>query len=415
MYKTGMSLILIVLLSLVLSAAVFAGIQLNPVEKGDIILNEPQIGSEKQVFIKDHLAISIRSEGDLPIDVSLYKIMPSARDPYLDEACESEVILKAEDVPFKVISGSGIVARDAAIDLTWADSETTTRFEELIVVDEDALDPANIIDGSEAFLQKNRPSSKERQAVIKAYNKALRSFEKHLEDLSDLYDEYLEMFPEGHTQDHEYTEEELDSIESYLIAVEETQSKCQAFKEARVAYEAIFEIPLFGPEAVTANGVLPYYENTVENISPGFYKFVFSDEDTREIIEVIEFEVSKKEELTEEDIKDAMPDTIGELINTTVDIKLEESEELEENEPKNTESEELEENELKNTESEELEDNELKNTESEELEDNELKNIETDELEDKELKEVEPEKNKDDETGSIDQLEDKKVDDGTDE
>lgn len=138
------------------------------------------------------------------------------------------------------------------------------------------------------------------------------------------------MFPEGHDDGHEYTDEELKAIKTYLMAVERSKEDCSAYKEARDAYEAIFEIPLFGPEDLTDTGILPYYQKTVEKITPGLYKFVFSDPKDESIIEVIEFEVLKKEELTEEDIKGAMPSNIGDLISPSVDLTEEIKEEIKE-------------------------------------------------------------------------------------
>lgn len=160
MYKKGTSLILTVAFMLILSTATFAGIQLNPVEAGDITLIEPQIGTEAQVFVKDSMAISIRSESDHTVYVSLYKVMPSIRDAYLDEACDSEMILTAEDVPFKVISGGSIVTRDSVSDILDNDLEDAG-FEESDFED-DSTDSDSIINGSEVLLQKDKLSSKEK-------------------------------------------------------------------------------------------------------------------------------------------------------------------------------------------------------------------------------------------------------------
>ncbi|GKT20044.1 hypothetical protein ADUPG1_004367, partial [Aduncisulcus paluster] len=111
------------------------------------------------------------------------------------------------------------------------------------------------------------------------------------------------MFPSGHEDGYEYSSDELDVIKTYLNEVEEAKEECTVYTNARMAYEAIFEIPLFGPEDLTDTGILPYYQKTVEKITPGLYKFVFEDTQNNETINVIEFEVVKKEELTEEDIK----------------------------------------------------------------------------------------------------------------
>lgn len=320
MLKKGLSLTLTVVLMLMLSTATFAGIQLNPVEAGDITLIEPQIGSEAQVFVKDSMAISIRTESDHPVTVSLYKVMPSSHDAYLDEACESEMITRADEVPFKVISGSSIVARDAEIDTEEGDQEDSDIAEDI----DEEVDSDKIIDGSEALLQKDKLSSKERQSVIKSFKKARNAFEDQLEDLEEAYAEYLELFPDGHESDLDYTDDQIRIIKSYLVAVNNTLEDCESYEAAKDAYEAIFEIPLFGPEDLSDTGILPYYQKTVEKITPGLYKFVFSEQGNKEIIEVIEFEVVKKEELTEEDIKDAMPSTLGDLILPAKDIVEEE-------------------------------------------------------------------------------------------
>ena len=326
MLKMGFTLILTGLLVLILSTASFASIQLNPVEPGDIELIAPKIGSERQVFVKDSMAISIRS---VEVDVSLFKVMPSSHNAYLDEVCESEMVLLAEDVPFKVISGSSIVAKDLAtendLEKTAPMSETAPK---MVIEITDTLDSDEIIDGSQALLQKERLSSKDRQEIIQTYIDARSAFESRIKPLEKAYDAYIEMFPEGHEDGYEYSNEELEAVKDYLLSSLKVHELCVTYQEAKNDYETIFEIPLFGPEDVSDTGILPYYQKTVEKITPGLYKFVFSDQDNNEIIEVMEFEVVKKEELTEEVIKEAMPSNVGNLILPSVDLTdLEESEE----------------------------------------------------------------------------------------
>ena len=345
MLKKGYTIILTVMLMLMLSTASFAGIQLNPVEPGDIELIAPKIGSERQVFVKDSMAISIRS---VEVDVSLFKVMPSSHNVYLDDVCESEMVLLAEDVPFKVISGSSIVAKDAVTEIDQEETQSVTETAPKAVIEiTDTLDSDEIIDGSQALLQKERLSSKDRQEVIQTYIDARSAFESKLKSLEKTYDAYIEMFPEGHEDEYEYSDEELKAIRNYLIANQKIQAICKTYKEAKGHYESIFEIPLFGPEDVSNTGILPYYQKTVEKITPGLYKFVFSDQDNNDVIEVIEFEVVKKEELTEEVIKEAMPSNVGDLILPSVDLI--DSEEIEENSNNKTNTE------TKTTDNEELE------------------------------------------------------------
>jgi len=316
MFKKGISLILAALFITLLSTATFAGIQLNPVEPEDIELVAPKIGSERQVFVKDSMAISIRS---VKVDVSLFKVMPSSHDSYLDEACESEMVMMADEVPFRVVSGGSIIARDAFV--SEDEAETSKDLSPVKTVElSDAVDSDEIIDGSQALLQVERLSSKDRQDVIQSYNTARKAFGEMLLELESAYAEYIELFPQGHVETHAYTREELSVIKNYLTTVDAVQSNCGAYIEAKEGYEAIFEIPLFGPEDVSNTGILPYYQKTVEKITPGLYKFVFTDQENQEMIKVIEFEVTKKEELTEKVIKEAMPSNVGDLILPSVDL-----------------------------------------------------------------------------------------------
>lgn len=334
MYKKGITFILAVLFLLMLSTASFASIQLNPVNAGDITIIEPQIGTERQVFIKDSMAISIRSEGDYPVNVSLYKVMPSAHNAYLDDACTSEMVIMADEIPFKVISGASIVARDSAME---SSEDGTDQAEPNEDAESESSDSDSIINGSEALLQKDKLSSSERQDVMKAYKKARKAFEDKLEDLEESYEAYMDAFEDGHEEGYEYSDSELEIIKDYLIDVEETKALCDEYASAKKAYGAIFEVPLFGPEDLTDTGILPYYQKTVEKISPGLYKFEFTESESKDIIDVIEFEIIKKEELTEEDIKDAMPSNVGELI---LPAKGSDDEDLSEkdDEPKSDES-----------------------------------------------------------------------------
>lgn len=318
MFKKGLPFILAALIFIALPTAAFAGIQLNPVDQGDIILIQPQIGSEKQVFVKDSLAISIRTEGDADMDVSLYKVMPSSPETELENALKSDMVTTAEAVPFEVISGGSIVARDLSQAFVDRAPEVDAAVES-VVVNADRAEQSSIIDGTQALLKKDRLTSKERQEVIEAFTGARKGLKRQLSRLEDAYDALVDMFPDGFGEDREYSDSELEVIEAYLVQVSEVVDSRRRFEEAQRGYVAIFEIPIFGPEPLSDTGIVPYYQKTVEKITPGLYKFVFSDHDTQEILEVIEFEVSKNVELTEEDIKKSIPLSMGQFLNPSLE------------------------------------------------------------------------------------------------
>ncbi len=312
MLKKGLSLIVMGLLCTVLSTAAFASIQLNPVDDVTIEINEPKIGSERQVFVKGSMVIAIRAYGDKDIDMSLYKVIPSINEDELDDIAESDMILRAQDIPFEVASGGSIVTLDVDAD-TVSDVEEAVESEAPELSGSDSNEKSDsIINGTEALLQKDRISSKDRQEIINTYNDVKDDIEDQIEDLEDAYEAFEDRFEEGLGTLEEMNEDDQEVIADYLTEVAKTEALMADFQNAQNAYKAIFEIPIFGPENLMDTEIPTFFQKTVEKISPGLYKMVFSDVETDEIYDTIKFEVSK--ELTEEDIKDLMPTNKEDLI-----------------------------------------------------------------------------------------------------
>jgi hypothetical protein len=302
MFKKGFALMMVGLLSAILSTAAFASIQLNPVDDVMIEINEPKIGSERQVFIKGSMAISIRAYGEQDVDMSLYKVMPSIDDDIFEDVADSDMILYAEDMPFEVVSGGSIVARE----IEDADSEADT--EELLEAaerSEDTEKTDSIIDGAEALLQKEKISSKDRQEIIKSYTNIKEDLEDQVEDLASAFDEAEALLESDEIVLEALSEDETDQLVEYLEEAENTKELLKEYEAARKAYKAIFEVPIFGPENLMDTKIPTFFQKTVEKITPGVYRMVFTSTETGEEYDIIEFEVTK--ELTEEDIKEVMP------------------------------------------------------------------------------------------------------------
>ncbi len=309
MFKKGFTLMMVGLLFAILSTAAFASIQLNPVDDVMIEINEPQIGSERQLYVKGSMAISIRAYGEQDVDMSLYKVMPSIDDDVFEDVADSDMILYAEDMPFEVVSGGSIVARE------FGDTEAETDDDEVLEAanrSEDTEKTDSIINGAEALLQKEKISAKDRQEIIKNYTHVKEDLEEQVEDLESAFDDAEALLETDEIVLETLSEDEMDLLATYLEEVENTKTLLIEYEAARRAYKAIFEVPIFGPENLMDTKIPTFFQKTVEKITPGVYRMVFTSTETGEEYDIIEFEVTK--ELTEEDIKEAMPSNFEELI-----------------------------------------------------------------------------------------------------
>lgn len=297
---------MVFLLTCGISSGAYADLKLNFEQAGNLVLIKPDIGSEGHVIVRDALTISIRPEKESTVSLSFYKVMPS-----LQESDDMDVLVGEISKAIQELSIVFELEQESLKDFPHTHEQKSLK--DAKRNESEKKEENHIIDGKKTFLKKKKISDKKRDEIILSFSKAKENFKKIATEFQKSQKEIETLFPQGISNFKSLSSEDKLRIKAHLLLAKNANENRKIFEKERDLYASIFKIPLFGPELVSPSGVLPYYQKTVENVSPGFYRFVFSDEKSQEVLETLDFEISKKDEITEEDIKKAVPDYMNPL------------------------------------------------------------------------------------------------------
>ncbi len=108
-----------------------------------------------------------------------------------------------------------------------------------------------------------------------------------------------------------------ESYESIRVAYREKRS---ALKESKKAYDELFKVSVLDRDPIQSEGVMPYYEKTIENIKYGSYEMVIElkNEDEFTSLERFDLNIGPRDEvaedvLIEKEIKLIQPMNLDEL------------------------------------------------------------------------------------------------------
>jgi len=108
-----------------------------------------------------------------------------------------------------------------------------------------------------------------------------------------------------------------ESYESIRVAYREKRS---ALKESKKAYDELFKVSVLDRDPIQSEGVMPYYEKTIENIKYGSYEMVveLKNEDEFTSLERFDLNIGPRDEvaedvLIEKEIKLIQPMNLDEL------------------------------------------------------------------------------------------------------
>jgi hypothetical protein len=108
--------------------------------------------------------------------------------------------------------------------------------------------------------------------------------------------------------------------ESYESIRVDYREKRNALKESKEAYDELFKVSILERDPIQSEGVMPYYEKTIENIKYGSYEMVveLKNEDEFTSLERFDLNIGPRDEvaedvLIEKEIKLIQPMNLDEL------------------------------------------------------------------------------------------------------
>ncbi len=278
MLKKIIGICMSVLLLISISGGSYAEMTIEFNDADSLTLIEPNIGSESQVVVRDVLTISIRPQDKETVCLSLYKTMAAQEDELL-----TEVIADLEE-EFDVISRLSIVQDDELED------------------DDILTDDINILQTSDS----KDGTLEQRKEVVVDFSNIQLEFEQKAKEFQTAKEAMHQTYDYDNFAGYKFTDEDDIALNKYFSLIEQMKLEVEKFKQEQKNYVALFKEPVFELESITRTGVVPYYNTTIDDISAGYYELVFSDKDTHKILKVVNFEIIKKEAITEDVIRDTV-------------------------------------------------------------------------------------------------------------
>lgn len=108
--------------------------------------------------------------------------------------------------------------------------------------------------------------------------------------------------------------------EEYKSIQSDYREKRRALKESKEAYDALFKVTILDKDPIASEGVMPYYEKTIENIKYGAYEMVveLKNEEQFTALERFNLDIGPRDEVSEDvliekEIKLIQPMNLDEL------------------------------------------------------------------------------------------------------
>ncbi|MBN2898711.1 MAG: hypothetical protein JXO44_08045 [Clostridia bacterium] len=242
---------------------------------------QPSFGKNNEVIVEKNMLIYINLYEDLPLEMTLVRIEPNITD-----AVTRDKISSLEDNAAHMMP----------------------------ILESEEIEKIDLSDVSIDFELKDGYEEGERRDIAQAYLDTLIEKQSAEEEFIRAYNRYTEQFSYGEVDavvppvDLSYYEQEV--VKEYERALEKMLKLNQEYELIREVYDHIFETVILGPEALTAEGPISVYRTVIENIKPGDYKLIFSEDG--DVIDVKEFTVKKLEEAK---IKESTTEILSNVIN----------------------------------------------------------------------------------------------------
>lgn len=252
----------------------------------------------------DHLFIQVKINEEMPMHMSLVYYEPSTVgiDPVVPDVELDENVLAILNK--ETMEDNEIESSEAA------DGETEEE-EPGTLEAEDVVD--SVLDASEVVLNSDNVTMVEKREIINDYNNAYHDLVAENEAFTITYDTVVEIFADesGDIAVPEIVSEEQMAVaeecyDAYLRLLETVE----VFETAQDGYLTIYKNELIDQEPVVKSSTLPFYTKTVENVMSGQYELIFEGGENDEFYESMAFELTKGDDLSEEQITTSVTTTL---------------------------------------------------------------------------------------------------------
>ncbi|MDM8534657.1 hypothetical protein QUF55_08175, partial [Clostridiaceae bacterium HSG29] len=251
--------ILVIIIIMLSSIFAFADVTEFQYELNDYLeIINPSFDESGDIFVKNNLFLSMNIKQDADLYLTLKKYVPVMDEMYFD----------------KIINGE--------IDRTELIENIANRVLEINKVDE-------IYENDELFEEKLLDEKEEIIVVIDRY------FDEYF-----IKEEFEQKLVNSTKEMNLFGEENLTFIEEYNSIRSEYLDSLDSFNEAKDEYVELFKVNVIDKDLIVSVGVMPYYEKTIENITPGKYEMIIElakDEDEVYLLNETEFNIKIKEEV----------------------------------------------------------------------------------------------------------------------
>ncbi len=254
--------ILVVIMIMLSSIFAFADVAEFDYELNDYLeIINPSFDESGDIVVKNNLFLSMNIKQDADLYLTLKKYVPVMDEMYFDKIIDGEIDRNefVENVANRVLE----------INKT------------------DDIDEIN--ENDELFEEKLLNEKEEIIAIINRY-----------------FDEYIikkeidQKLVNSAKEMNMFDEENLAFIEEYNSIRDEYLRVLDSFNKAKDEYIELFKIKILDKDLIVPVGVMPYYEKTIENITPGKYEMcieLVNDNNEVYLLNESEFNIKKEKEV----------------------------------------------------------------------------------------------------------------------
>ena len=254
--------ILVIIMIMLSSIFAFADVAEFDYELNDYLeIINPSFDESGDVVVKNNLFLSMNIKHDADLYLTLKKYVPVMDEMYFDKIINGEIDRNEfiENIANRVLE--------------------INKTDEINEINED----------DELFEEKLLNEKEEIVAIIDRY------FDEYI-----VKKEFEQKLVNSTKEMNMFGEENLDFIEEYNLIRDEYLIVLNLFNKAKDEYVELFKIKILDKDLIVPVGVMPYYEKTIENITPGKYEMsieLVNDENEVYLLNKSEFNIRIKDEV----------------------------------------------------------------------------------------------------------------------
>lgn len=248
----------------------------------------PKIEENNDAYIKNNLFISLNIKEQAEMYLTLKRVVPVMDSIFMDKIMDGEL---EQDVFVENMTKH-------IMELHNKESETIALEE---VIDEET--PDETID-SEA--PENTVGTEEQVIVLdEAIVEKVSSYIDAYIEKENLYKEYIRASKEIEVNESSIISQEGPLVvpESYAVLKDDYLQALKAYSQLKRKYDELFKVHVIKKDPIQSEGVMPFYEKTIESVKYGQYELIIEvyDEDGLVLDQMIDLSLKPFEEPKKDD------------------------------------------------------------------------------------------------------------------